>query len=1021
MKKFLKITGISLLSLIALAFLIPVLFRKQVQSLVKKEINKQLNAKVDFKDLHISLFKHFPKITISIEGLSIVGKDIYQSDTLLSTRELDVTAGLFSVLRGKNIKVQAVYAHSPHIRLLVNRFGKPNWDIVKQAEISDSTGQSGPSAFQLSLKKYVISDGTLEYDDQQGNTKIALHQFDHSGSGNFTADVFTLSSSTRASSVNFIQDGIPYLFHTRTVMDADIKIDNQTNTYTFKTDDIQLNELQLSTEGFIQILNAETFKTDIEFSSPGNDFKKILSMVPAVYTKDFAGIKTTGEASFKGFVSGIFSPRQIPAYDIQLQVKNGSFQYPDLPKPVTNINLDLRALNTDGVPDHSIIDVSKGHLELDKEPFDFNFTYKNPYSTQYIAAGAKGKLDLAQLSRYIKLEEGTKLGGLIWADAFVKGPLKALETQKGSFSAGGFFDIRNFYFSNKQLSAPLQNGNIRMVISNEAALADQTKIDISSGHFEMGNEPVDFNLTLSKPVSDLIFAGKARGNLQLGHLQAFGLLPEGTKLSGLMKTDLGFRGSRAALQKKLYDQFFLDGQAAFTGVNYFSKEYPSGINIRNSTLDFKGRTLQLQNLDIRYLSSNITGNGQINNLTGYILSDEPLTGNLQLNADRVNLNEWMGNANINPAASPSGNQVRSGSAKAFLVPAEMDIRIQFKAGQLQYDQVQYNNINGYMRMSDERVLLENVGANALDGSLLINGSYSTKINKEQPDISLSYDIKDMNVQKAFYAYNSMQALMPIGKFLSGKLHSQLSLTGNLDGEMLPLLNSLTGKGNLLLLEGVLAKFAPLEKIAAILDIDRLKSISIKDIKNYIEFSNGKVLVKPFTVKVQDIEMEITGFHGFDQSLDYGIKMKVPRALIGAKGNTLINNLVAKANAAGVPVSPGEIVNLQLKLTGTMSRPDVAVNLKDMAGDVIKDLQQQALDFAKARADSLKIKTRDSLMLVKQQAEQKAKEKLAEKGIDTSGLHLNNMKDTVLERVKDTVKKRATDSLKRKLKGLLNKN
>jgi hypothetical protein len=244
------------------------------------------------------------------------------------------------------------------------------------------------------------------------------------------------------------------------------------------------------------------------------------------------------------------------------------------------------------------------------------------------------------------------------------------------------------------------------------------------------------------------------------------------------------------------------------------------------------------------------------------------------------------------------------------------------------------------------------------------------------------------------------------------------LIGNLKGDMMPLLNSLTGKGNLLLLEGVLAKFAPLEKIAAVLDVDRLKSISIKDIKNYIEFANGRVLVKLFTVKVQDIEMEIAGFHGFDESIDYGIKMKLPRALMGSKGNTLVNDLVAKANAKGVPVKLSDIINLQLKVTGTVSNPNVAVNLKDMAGDVIKDLEQQAIDFAKAKADSLKIKTKDSLVVVKKQAEQKVKEKLAEKGIDTTNVTIGNIKDTVIGRVKDTIKKRATDTLKKKIKGLL---
>ncbi|MGB3155252.1 MAG: AsmA-like C-terminal region-containing protein, partial [Chitinophagaceae bacterium] len=282
-----------------------------------------------------------------------------------------------------------------------------------------------------------------------------------------------------------------------------------------------------------------------------------------------------------------------------------------------------------------------------------------------------------------------------------------------------------------------------------------------------------------------------------------------------------------------------------------------------------------------------------------------------------------------------------------------------------------------------------------------------------PDISLSYDIKNMDVQKAFTSYNTIRFLMPIGKFLSGKLHSQLSMVGNLDGQMMPVLNSLTGKGNLLLLEGVLAKFAPLEKIAAVLQIDRLKSISVKDIKNYIEFSNGKVMVKPFTVKIKDIEMEIAGFHGFDQSIDYAIKMKFPRTVMGTKGNNLVNDLVAKAKAKGVPVSVGETVNLNLKLTGSINNPSLSVDLKELAGDAMKEIEQQAKDFAQAKLDSAAKKTKDSLNAVKKQVEDKAKEKLAEVGIDTTNLSIKN--------AKDTLKKRATDTLKKKIKKFIGGN
>lgn len=1003
LRKTLKIAGITLLTLILLAFIVPVIFKKQVQALVKREINKQLDAKVDFTDAKLSLFRHFPKATISINGLSIVGKGYYAKDTLIAAGKVEITAGLFSVLKGKDIKVHGLYILQPRIHLLMNQFGRANWDIAKTSSDTSSTEDTSASEFKLSLKKYKISDGYLEYSDQQANTYTELIGLNHSGSGDITADVFTLSTSTNAASARFVQDGIPYLVNTKTELDADIKIDNKTNTYTFKTDDIQLNALKLSAEGFIQMLNAETFKMDFKFSSPGNDFKNILSMVPAMYTKDFTGVKTSGEASFSGFVKGIYSPQQIPAYDVKLQVKNGSFQYPDLPKPVKNISLNLRALNPDGKPDNSVIDIPKGHLEFDNEPFDFNFTYKNPVTTQYIDAGAKGKLDLSQVTKFIKLPAGTKLSGLVWADAFVKGPLKAIEQQSGPFSAGGFFDIRNLFYSDKNFPQPIQNGNMKATLTNAGGIADKTVIDIAQGHIEVGKDPLDFTLQLSNPVTAVNFNGKAKGRFTLDNLKQFIPLPAGTSLSGVMNADMGFAGSQAIINKKEYDKITLNGSADFANVNYKAKEYPDGVSIASTSLLFNPKNITLSNLTGKYFGTTFTAAGTLNNLIGYMMESQLMNGNLTATADNMNLNDWMG---IQAAAETNEAPAVTGSSPgAFIVPAGMNFTINTSINKVKYDKVDYDNITGTIAVNDEKIAFQNVKANALDGNVLINGSYSTKINKEKPDISLAYDIKNMDVQRAFFAYNTIKFLMPIGKYLSGKLHSQLSMTGNMDGNMMPLLNSLTGKGNLLLLEGVLAKFAPLEKIASVLDIDRLKSISVKDIKNYIEFANGKVLVKPFTVKVKDIEMEIAGFHGLDQSMDYGVKMKLPRSVMGPKGNSLVNDLITKANAKGIPVTASETVSLQLKVTGSVSNPSVSVNLEKMAGDAMKEVENQAKDFAKAKLDSATKKTRDSLEAVKKQAEEKAKEKLANAGIDTTNLTIKNAKDTIKERVKDTLKKK----------------
>jgi len=811
---------------------------------------------------------------------------------------------------------------------------------------------------------------------------------------------------TNAESASLTQDGIPYLVNTKTDIETDIKIDNKTNTYTFKSDDIVLNNLKLSTAGFIQMLNDSTFKMDFTFKSPSNDFKDVLSMIPVVYTKDFSTIKTSGKAIFNGFVKGIYAPQQMPAYDVNLEVADGSFQYPDLPKPVKNIQLSLKASNPDGQPDNGIVDISKGHLEMDNEPFDFRFIYKNPETTQLIDAAAKGKIDLSQLSKFIKLEDGTKIAGLVWADAFVKGPLKALQQQSGAFTAGGFFDIKNLYYSDNSFPQPIQNGNMKATLENTGGIADKTVINISTGHIEVGKDPVDFSLLLRNPFSSVDFSGTAKGRFTLDHIKQFTTLEPGTSISGLLNADLGFTGNKTAIDQKQYDKILLNGTAGLTNVNYISSEYPTGINIAGTQLQFNQKNVTLSNLSGNYLGTNFTATGVLNNLVGYAMQEQPLTGSMNINADKMNLNDWMGTAD-------SATTTSSASSEPFLVPADINLTIKANAGKVKYDKVDYDNVNGILVMNDEKITLQNVKMDVLDGNAVVNGSYSTKLNKKEPDIGLSYDIKDMDVQKAFLSYNTIQALMPIGKFLAGKLSSQLSLTGNLNGNMMPDLSSLSGKGNLLLLQGVLKKFAPLEKLAAVLQIDRLKSISVRDIKNYIEFANGKVLVKPFNIKIDNIEMVIGGFHGFDNSIDYGIQMKLPRSVLGAEGNKLINNLVAQAISKGIPIRQSETVNLNIKMTGSISNPSIGINLKEVAGDAIEDLKDQVKDFAQAKLDSAKQKVKDSLQAVKEVAKDKIKDKLKEQIFG---------KDTIpsTQNPADTLPKKPGQSVKNVLKDLLNR-
>ena len=263
---------------------------------------------------------------------------------------------------------------------------------------------------------------------------------------------------------------------------------------------------------------------------------------------------------------------------------------------------------------------------------------------------------------------------------------------------------------------------------------------------------------------------------------------------------------------------------------------------------------------------------------------------------------------------------------------------------------------------------------ALDGSLTASGFYSTKKDKKNPDISFSYDVRGLDIQKTFFAFNTVQKLMPMGQYVDGKMNSQLSMNGKLNGELMPDPMTLTGKGNLFMIEGVFKKFAPVEKLAQTLNMNQLNGLSLKDVKFSFEFANGKVLVQPFHAKFKDVDMEIGGMHGFDQSINYVIAMKVPRAMLGSDVNNLVNNLAQQVNSKGIPVKVSDYINLKINMVGTLTNPQIKTGLNTAGADLSTEVKQQAAVFAKQATDSVKTvvsaktnEAKDSAIAIKNQA------------------------------------------------------
>jgi len=833
MKKFVRVFAIVLGVILILLFSIPVLFKDKIVGLAKTQINNTINARAEFTDASVSFFRHFPKLALALDNLSIAGIGGYEQDTLFTAKQVSVSLNVMSLMSGENIKVGSITIDAPVIYATVNKNGKPNWDIVKE---DTTTSTESSKSFKLSLQNYEVNNGTLYYSDSTTGVSARVFNLDHSGSGDFTQDEFTLKTKTDAGRVTYELNGIPWLYNAHFTANADVEVNNKTSKYSFSTDNIRLNELPLAVNGFYQLINDSTADMDINFKSANSDFKNMLSLVPVVYQKDFKSLQASGEASFNGFIRGRMQGDRLPAYDVKATINKGYFKYQDLPAPVENIRLQMHVSNPDGISDHLTLEIPSAHVEMNKQPVDFRFILTNPETTRYVDAAVKGALQLADMKNFIKLEPGTDIRGKVAADVTVKGSLRnANAAGADKFDAAGSVDVNNFF--------------------------------------------------------------------------------------------------------------------------YKDRDYPSGIAINSLNAGFNPQETIIRHAAGKYLSSSFIANGQLFNLFQYMFDKSPLNAAFNLKTDQLLVSDFMSDSGTTNPAQP---------ASVFLVPADMNVKLNAAAGKVVYDNLTIGDVTGTINMSDETLRFENLNGKALDGTLAINGSYSTRASKTKPAIALQYAVKDLDVQKTFLTFNTVQKLMPIGKWLGGKLNSELTLSGNLGKDLMPDIHSLTGNGNLFIIEGFLEKFKPLEQLAARIHVDELKEISLREVRQYFEFTNGKVLVKPFNLTYKDIKMEIAGSHGIDQSLDYVINLVVPRARFGTQGNALVNDLISEATARGIPVKASETVNLKVNLTGFINNPNFKIDLKEAASSLKDEITKQAKDFAAAKVDSARQMVKDTIQSLKKE-------------------------------------------------------
>jgi len=492
--KFIKYFLVTLIAIIVLLVSIPFLFKGKIVGLIKDQANAQLNAKLEFNEgISISLLKSFPNLSIGIQDLSIVGVQDFEKDTLFSAKNILLTLDIMSVINGEQIQIRKIILDQPRIQALVLNNGKANWDIAKEDTTAAQTpADTAASKFDVKLKQFEIINGYLLYNDKEGDMHSELKGMNYTLEGDFTDVLFTMKNKLRIESLTFGMEGVNYLYHVNTYANADIDADMNNFKFVFKDNEIGLNQLLFAFDGSFA-MPGNDMVMDITYAAKQNEFKNFLSLIPAIYTNDFKDLQSKGKLAFDGFVKGTYNEKQMPSFGLNLGVTKGWFKYPALPAPVENVDLKLSIQNPDGNLDHTEINLSKLHFELQGDAFDAKLYAKNTMSDPYIDAFAKGVLNLDNIVKIVPMPAGTTLHGLIKTDITAKGKVSTLEKENyEAFNASGNVSFSNIYYASPDLPKAFELSKSEMSFSPKLVTLKNFEAKIGNSDMQMNGELANF-------------------------------------------------------------------------------------------------------------------------------------------------------------------------------------------------------------------------------------------------------------------------------------------------------------------------------------------------------------------------------------------------------------------------------------------------------------------------------------------------------------------------------------------------
>ncbi|WP_029273212.1 AsmA-like C-terminal region-containing protein [Flavobacterium sp. KJJ] len=567
-------------------------------------------------------------------------------------------------------------------------------------------------------------------------------------------------------------------------------------------------------------------------------------------------------------------------------------------------------------------------------------------------------------SAYSSGLNGVKTTGDFTVVGFAKGQLTDTTVPKFNIAIAS----NNASFQYPNLPKSVQNIVIDTKIINETGILNDTYVNLDKLSFRIDQDVFSAKANVKNITVNPFVSAALKGTINLANLSKAYPIKMEKPLAGILKADVTTQFDMASVEKSQYQNIKNAGTMSLSGFKY-TDENNKSMNISTALVEFNPSTINLKQFNATTGKSDIAINGILENFYGFMFKKQELKGNFNMSSNQLAVDDFM------TAGEPATAKTEAKPTEAMKIPAFLNCTINAKATTVLYDNLKLKDVSGKLIVKDEKATLENFKTSIFGGTIGLSGAVSTKTKVPTFDMNLGFN--QVDIAQTFTQLEMMKKIAPIAGIINGKLNSTIKLNGNLDAnELTPDLKSISGDllGQLLSTTVNAKNSTLLNALGSNIKFIDLNKLNLNDIKAALTFDNGKVNVKPFDIKYQDIKVTVGGTHGFDQTMNYNLKFDVPAKYLGSEANAFIAKM-SPADAAKL-----ENIPINAVIGGNFSNPKISTDMKTAISSLASQVANQQKEKltqkgASALSDLINknTKAKDTTQAAKTEKEQKTQE------------------------------------------------